>query len=137
MSCGLQAKDRSKGFSILEVVVAMVVGLIGLLGVAGMMLMMVSSIDVSKKLSIATALGQEQLERIVAAGYTNAIAANYPDQDYGTITGNPQFRRTVSISTSNPEANMRTITVTVSWIGPDGSARDVLLNTILVREGTG
>ena len=137
MSFGSQAKDRSKGFSILEVIVATLVGVIGLLGVGGMMLMTVTTIDVSKKLSIATALGQEQLERIVAAGYDNAITANYPDQDYGTLSENPQFRRTVSISTSNPETDMRTITVTVSWIGPDGNARDILLNTILVKDGVG
>lgn len=129
--------QESKGFTLVEVLIAMIVGLIGLLGVGAMTMAMVNSIDESRKLSVATTLGQEKMGQIESVGYDNAIAATYPEEYYGTIQGNPQFRRTVTITDSVPEANMKTVTVTVSWIGINGTPRDVLIDLILTKEATG
>ena len=117
----------------MEVIVAMVVGLIGLLGAGSITIMMVSSIDTGKRLSVGTTLGQERMEQISAGGYQNAIAASHPDEDYGSIAGNADFRRTVAIADATPEASMKTVTVTVSWIGTNGNARNVALDTILTQ----
>ncbi|MBI5739673.1 MAG: prepilin-type N-terminal cleavage/methylation domain-containing protein [Nitrospirae bacterium] len=71
--------DSSFGFTLIEVMIALVVLLIGMLGVIGMQYYSVTGNAASRELKIATNLGQELVERIKSTPYTNLVSGADPD----------------------------------------------------------
>jgi prepilin-type N-terminal cleavage/methylation domain-containing protein len=102
------------GFTLSEVLIAIVVLSVGLLGLSAMMIVATNSLAFSKKLTTATTLAQDKLEEIKYASYTSVIPANHPLEDYKTISGYAQFKREVTIS-AGPVPDTKTVTVTTSW----------------------
>jgi type IV pilus assembly protein PilV len=102
------------GFTLSEVLIAIVVLSVGLLGLSAMMIVATNSLAFSKKLTTATTLAQGKLEEIKYASYTSVIPANHPLEDYKTIPGYDQFRREVTIS-AGPVPDTKTVIVTTSW----------------------
>lgn len=102
------------GFTLVEVLIAMVVLSVGLLGLSAMMIVATNSLAFSKRLTTATTLAQDKLEAIKYAAYSSVVPANYPREDYHTIPGYPQFTREVSIS-AGPFRDTKTVSVTASW----------------------
>jgi type IV pilus assembly protein PilV len=102
------------GFTLTEVLIAMVVLSIGLLGLSAMMIAASGSLAFGKKLTTATILAQETIEAIKNTPYTSVITANYSPEDYQTIPGHAQFKRVVTIS-AGPLHNAKTVLVTTSW----------------------
>jgi len=119
------------GFTLLEVLVAIVILTIGLLGTAGLTTGVIRGNHYSKNITSATAAGQTLLESVKSSGYTNATSANFPND---TVTmGGTTFTRTATITNSSPAANMKTVSVTVSWTESNNTARSVNLQTILAE----
>jgi len=119
------------GFTLLEVLVAIVILTIGLLGTAGLTTGVIRGNHYSKNITSATAAGQTLLESVKSSGYTNATSANFPND---TVTmGGMTFTRTTTITNSSPAANMKTVSVTVSWTESNNTARSVNLQTILAE----
>jgi len=119
------------GFTLLEVLVAIVILTIGLLGTAGLTTGVIRGNHYSKNVTSATAAGQTMLESVKSSGYTNATSANFPND---TVTmGGMTFTRTTTITNSSPAANMKTVSVTVSWTESNNTARSVNLQTILAE----
>ena len=119
------------GFTLLEVLVAIVILTIGLLGTAGLTTGVIRGNHYSKNITSATAAGQTLLESVKSSGYTNATSANFPND---TVTmGGMTFTRTTTITNSSPAANMKTVSVTVSWTESNDTARSVNLQTILAE----
>jgi len=119
------------GFTLLEVLVAIVILTIGLLGTAGLTTGVIRGNHYSKNITSATAAGQTLLESVKSSGYTNATSANFPND---TVTmGGMTFTRTTTITNSSPAANMKTVSVTVSWTESKNTARSVNLQTILAE----
>jgi len=54
-------------------------------------------------------------------------------QKYGSIAGYEAFQRGVVIVDDTPEANMKMVTVTVSWREPAGETKDVVVSTIVAK----
>ena len=125
------------GFTLLEILVAMVVLSLGLLGTTSLTLTILRSNTFSNKVTTATTLVQDQLEDIRRAGFAAAASRT---EDYGSIpnpnanTDYSSYQRVTTV-TSTPAAPatpvMKTVTVTVSWRGV--SARSVTLMTILAQ----
>ncbi|MFQ5899103.1 MAG: prepilin-type N-terminal cleavage/methylation domain-containing protein [Candidatus Methylomirabilia bacterium] len=128
MTALLHPSGNERGFTLVEVLIAIglltvgVVGIVGLVGVqSGGAARGVSfgqaAITRSNALSSATMLAQARLEQIKNARYTAAqddiTSANFPDEAYGDIAGYPNHRRTVTIQDGVPAAGMKTLTVDV------------------------
>lgn len=124
------AKFQS-GFTLLEVMVAIVILTIGLLGTAGLTTGVVKGNHYSKNVTSATAAGQTKLEAVKSGGYTNATTANFPNDT--VKMGGTSFTRTIAITNSSPAANMKTVSVTVSWSESNNTARSINLQTILAE----
>jgi type IV pilus assembly protein PilV len=119
------------GFTLLEVLVAIVILTIGLLGTAGLTTGVIRGNHYSKNITSATAAGQTLLESVKSSGYTNATSANFPNDS--VTMGGMTFIRTTTITNSSPAANMKTVSVTVSWTESNNTARSVNLQTILAE----
>lgn len=118
--------QTSKGFTLVEVLMAMFILSVGLLGIAALTVGIAQSNRVSRDLTVATTLVQDKLEDLRKTSYLNvaseaksALASPYSD-----------FRRGVSVAVDTPEAGMKTVTVNVSW---DSDNHEVELKTILVQ----
>jgi prepilin-type N-terminal cleavage/methylation domain-containing protein len=84
---------NQKGFSLIEVMIALVVLLVGMLGVMAMQYYAVSGNTSSRELRIATNLTQEIVEQIKTTPYTN-LAAGTDLPPVGTaISGGLNFMR--------------------------------------------
>ena len=117
--------ENNKGFTLIEVLVAMVILSVGLLGTAALITGIINSNKLSNRITNATTLAQDKMEEIKRDGYSNAANEAraflpFPDDKY---------EREVTVVDASPAANMRTVTVTVYW----ESSKSVSLQTILAK----
>jgi type IV pilus assembly protein PilV len=121
------------GFTLIEVLVAMVILTVGLLGTAGLTTGIIKGNFYSKNLTSATAIAQTQLEAVQNKGYAGANTTNFPSATATVGMGGVNFSRTTTITNDSPASNMKTISVVVSWNEANNAARTVTLQTILAQ----
>lgn len=138
MSRGItQTLRRDAGFTLVEVLIALVVFTIGLLGTAALTVSIIRTNAISKRQSQALVHVQDRLEQVREMGYSNAAAADGTEYlDPETLTwdaANPYvaFKRETDVVPDTPAAGMTTVTVTVSW---DGDERSVSMTNILADQ---
>ena len=114
--------DNNKGFTLIEVLVAMVILSIGLLGTAALITGIINGNKVSNRITTATVLAQDKMEDIRRVGYSSG-------NETRTVLPSPDdnYEREVTVVDGSPAANMKTVTVTVYW----ESSKSVSLQTIL------
>jgi type IV pilus assembly protein PilV len=125
----IEKRGDNKGFSLLEVLVAMLILSIGLLTTAALTVGIIQGNGLSKKHTTATTLAREQMEDIRRRGYSGMPAIT-STEDYNTIINYPSHKRVTETSAGEPGPNMNTVTVTVFWNYDNHS---VALQTILGR----
>jgi len=112
------------GFTLIEMLIAIVVLAIGMLGLARMTMATISVHTATERLARASALLQDSMERIKQAGYGGATPGTVTDaygalSSYSTSGGTTfnysSYKRVISIVANTPATNMKTVTVTVSW----------------------
>jgi type IV pilus assembly protein PilV len=124
-------KDE-KGFTLIEVLVAIVILCVGLLGMASLTVAIIKGNKLSNDLTTATTLAQDKMEDIRRASrtdYSNILDENPevldpPYEDY---------MRGVDVDDNTPASGMKSITLTVSWGGASKTDHDVELKTILTQ----
>ena len=123
-------RNNNSGFTLMEVLVAMVILTVGLLGTAALITRIISSNKLSNRISTATTCAQDKMEDIRGVGYTGVGNIGDPDEDENPVAGYSKFRRVTSITGVGTPAvpGLKSITVTVSW---DSNAHWVELKTIL------
>lgn len=121
------------GFTLIEVMISIVVLSIAILGFSAMSLGTIRGLSISDRQTTATTLAQRQIEELNNAPYDDVVADNYPLEDYGSIAGYTQFRRSVTIADATPEANTKTVTVNVWWRDDSGTTRNANLSTLLLQ----
>ena len=113
-------KIREDGFTLLEVIIAMSILTFGLLAVASMQTMAIRGNDNASRITEATTLAQDRLEKILALRYTNtAISDGEPavgtstTHTVATPSGFTSLRYTVDVN--NPVQNAKLIRVRIEW----------------------
>ncbi len=124
---------QSRGFTLLEIVVAILILTIALLGLASLTSTIINGNFFNRTLTVATTLAKDKLEELKSRPLTGTtIPSAYSGTDYRganmeTATStNAYFTRTWSASGTDPV----TITVTVTW----PTNRSVVLKTIRARD---
>ena len=116
-------KPMNKGFTLIELMIAIVILSVGLLGMATLTGSIVRNNKFSNDLSTATTLAQDKMEDIRANGYASAVS-----ETKTACAGDfSAYQREVTVST--PSTGMKQVTVKVYW-GPS-DAHDAELKTIL------
>ena len=121
-----RSNDNDSGFTLIEVLIAIVILSVGLLGMAALTVGVINGNKFSNELTTATTLAQDKMEVIRLDGYSDvATEAKAPcDSPYA------EYDREVSVSNDTPATNMKTITVKVYW---DSDDHNVELKTILTQ----
>ena len=116
---------NNKGFTLIEVLIAMVILSIGLLGTAALITGIINGNKVSNRITTATVLAQDKMEEIKRIGYSSE---NEPRAVLSSPYNNYE-REVTGLDVESPAANMKTVTVTVYW----ESSKSVSLQTILAE----
>ena len=124
-------RDNNGGFTLMEVLVAMLILTVGLLGMAALITGIINSNKLSNRISTATVLAQDKMEDIKRIGYSGMPTSDTTTtEDYNSITNYSLYKRVTFTEVANPAAGMKKITVTVYWDSDDHS---VVLQTILAK----
>jgi len=117
--------QNNKGFTLIEVLVAMVILSIGLLGTAALLTGIIRGNQVSNRITAATTLAQDKMENIKSVIYSKAAS------EPRAFLPSPyeKYERQVFVENNSPDDGMKTVTVTVYR----GSGNSVSLQTILSR----
>ena len=120
---------NDRGFTIIEVLIAIVILSIALLGMAGLTMGIMAGNDHSKLSTTAVTLAQDKMEEVRRLGYSGIPSTDTTaTENYSAISGYPLFKRTTVTVVDSPSAGMKTVTVTVYW---NSDARSAELKTIL------
>ena len=149
--------SNEKGFTLLEILIAITILSVGLLALAEMTVYVIRSNTVGNKITKATVLAQDKLEKLKNLSYTNAqlddtdsntadVSTNihsntalftspdhsdaYPNDATGqTITISLSPQRVWNVAANTPASGMKTVTVIVGW--NDSINHFVALSTII------
>lgn len=128
---------QSRGFTLLEILIAIFILSVALLGLASVTTMIIKGNASNKTLTVATTLAKDKLEELrslplTGTGTGTTIPSSHSGTDYwganqgAATSSNPYFTRSWSASGTDPI----TITVTVTW----PTNRSVVLKTMRARD---
>jgi prepilin-type N-terminal cleavage/methylation domain-containing protein len=122
-----------KGFSLVEITVALVVGSIGLLALAGIIVYTTNANRYATDISIATALARQKIEQIKLTEYNYVEGGTeYSlDQNGNQITSG-RYTRVTEVLDDQPLVNTKTVNVTV-YFSPtmEDTLKKALVSTII------
>ena len=113
----------SRGFSLIELLFALVFLGIGLLGVAAVFPLGTRFVNSSKITSMAVALSREKIEELQTMSFTSPYLT---EGTYSDEQG--PYQRSWTVTDNTPLATMKKIEVMTSWDSPQGR-RQVILDT--------
>ena len=106
---------KSKGFTLIEVLVALVILSISLLGLASLMIATTKNNSFGSHMTEATTLIQDKFEELLVTSWGNIN----DDNDLVMVRGSSGINYTrnwnVVPDAAPPNDNMKTITVTINW----------------------
>ena len=129
-------KDKNNGFTLMEVLIAIVILTIGLLSLASLTGAIIRGNRLSNDLTTATTLAQDEMEDIRRLGYSGTPTSDTTvTENYNSISGYPAYKRVTvtdvyTSGTTWPPAGIKDITVTVYW---DSDRHSVELKTSLAQ----
>jgi len=110
---GLLVK-RSEGFTLLEVMIALVILSVGLLGLAALQLVAVKSNAFSSEMTYATMLAQQHTEVLKSLPFADANLTPGSHTAMGSSKG-VQYTVTWNVTDNVPATDMKSVNVTVQW----------------------
>lgn len=104
----IQRLNQEKGFTLLEVLMAVLLLTTGFMALSGAFSMGLFASGNSESLLLATHLDQEKMEEIRNKSY-----ASVASETRAAVSGFPSFEREVAVST--PLTNLKQVSVNVYW----------------------
>jgi len=114
---------RQSGFTLIEVMIALVILAAGLLALATMQIVSIRSNAFSSEMTYATMLAQTRLEQIRNMNYDNVNAVGQVTLPVDPTTKGIAYRVERLVQNNIPATDMKTVTLIIDWLGaPAGSA---------------
>ncbi len=101
---------KTKGFTLIEVLVALVILSFSLLALAGLMVTTTKNNSFGSNMTEAATFAQDKLEELRAIKWENLIDGNNTDQQGGSTGIN--YTRNWNVTTNG---SLKTITINVNW----------------------
>lgn len=122
------ATQDAAGFSLIEVLIALTIFSIGILGIAAMQITSMGSNTDARRVTDASTLAVDRLERLMATDYDSIASGNTTQSAYTVNWVVAEVD-----SDGNGTNDSKNITVTVNW-SDMGAARDVVIENIIAEQ---
>ncbi|MBW1781906.1 MAG: type IV pilus modification protein PilV [Deltaproteobacteria bacterium] len=124
-----RSRQKDNGFTLLEVLIAILVLSVGLLGMASLTVGIINANRFSNDTTTATTLAQDKMEDIRRVGYASAVS-----ETKATMTSpNSDYKREVTVTDDSPATGMKSVSVKVYWGGGSKEDHNIELKTILAQ----
>jgi type IV pilus assembly protein PilV len=114
---------RQQGFTLIEVMIALVILATGLLALMTMQIVSIRANAFSSEMTYASMLAQTRLERIRNTPYANVNPGTVTDTvPASSLTKGMAYNVETKVDDNKPATDMKTITLRIDWTGtPAGS----------------
>jgi uncharacterized protein (TIGR02598 family) len=122
-----------KGFSLVEITVALAIGAIGLLALSGIIVYTVNSNRYATDISIATALARQKIEQIKLTEYNYVVdQTEYNLDQNGSQVTSGRYSRVTDVRENEAGFNTKTVDVTV-YFSPtmEDTVKKAIVSTII------
>ena len=109
----MKGSIKSGGFSLIEILIAIVILSISLLALATLMVTTTQNNSFGAHISEATTFAQDMLERLRVSPWANVVSGE--DQVTGSTGINYDRNWTVHPNPTSPDDGLRTVTITIRW----------------------
>ncbi len=117
-------RAHRRGFTLVEMMVAILLIGVGLMGLAALSSTVTRANVQSASLTTASSLAQERMERFRTDAYTGIASGSDTRLQDGIV-----YTRTWTVTDNDPAVGLKTVTVTVSWTSR-GKPHSTTLSTI-------
>jgi type IV pilus assembly protein PilV len=118
---------RSDGFTLLEILIAIVILSISLLALAALMATTTQNNSFGGHMTEAATFAQDQLEQLMAAPWANIVDGG------NTIPGSTGIGYTRNwVVATNADDTLKTVTITISWT--DQVLRSISLTSVIYKK---
>jgi type IV pilus assembly protein PilV len=125
--------NHSRGFTLLEVLVAIALLAVGLLGMATLVGSIINYNQLAQHVTTATTLAQDRIEELKNTGYDNIAEGSSTEANIDALgDAGGVYNRSTEVDEDTVFQNTKTVEVTVSWDWK-GNTHNVVLNTIIAR----
>ncbi len=127
-----QKGNQPKGFTLLEVLVAIVILSVGLLGMACLAGAIIGYNQYASEVTGATTLAQDKMEEFKNKDFESISDSTCSATEETIDIDNVTYTRCWKVHTDTPDDDMTSIEVKVVW-NFKGAAKDVALKTIIAK----
>jgi prepilin-type N-terminal cleavage/methylation domain-containing protein len=104
---------KSQGFSLIEVLIALVILSVAFLGLAGLMVQTTKNNSFGEHMTEAATFAHDQLEKLRISSWVNVVTGN--DMRQGSTGINYARSWIVVLNVAPPNDTIKEITITISW----------------------
>ena len=114
---------KQSGFTLIEVMIALVILAAGILALATMQIVSIRSNAFSSEMTYATMMAQSRLEAIRNMDYDDVTAVGQVTLPVDATTKGVAYRVERQVQDNAPATDMKTVTLIIDWLGaPAGSS---------------
>ena len=108
----------TKGFTLLEALITIVIVSIGMLGVASLQIMAIKAGSFGQQTTVASTLAQNKMEHLRQVTFDTVANGNdtYVDHVNGVA-----YTRQWIVQNDTPQPGMKTVEVRITWTGPQAN----------------
>lgn len=120
-------QGSSRGFTVIEVVVAALLLAVGLVATAQLVMMATGQVSLSRRQSDGARVAAQTIEQYRDVGFDTLAAGTYSSsQTVGTTT----FSVTTTVTVDAPQTGLKTVAVTVTWPRGQSYATSTILSPL-------
>lgn len=132
MAMTVSGLRNSKGFTLVEVMVAIAILSIALLGLVSVTVMVIKSNSFSKEMTKATTLANDKMEDLKKSSYSGLVSGTDTKTDPSTDTSRLIYTKTWTVTQNSPIVGTKTIDITVQW-NSQGTSHNVTVRNIIAQ----
>lgn len=110
--------SNQKGFTLLELLIALVILSVGLLGLAGLHIAAIRGNVSGFKISTASAVSQQRLEELKALDTASSALSAGVHSDGSIVVQGITYNRSYTVVDDTPVRGTSTLTLTITWTNP-------------------